>query len=413
VKKTKVIIVCLGTLSSGEASIISSCFGVADDQLELFAVVSDLCASYFGHICKKQLRLDVCAGRLENLIAFNHFVSEVKPDFFVCADLSTMNYSSSWSGIDVDVLKNYRIKIIGVDQYSCGNKNPEWDWLDTKVSSVEKNNPKICDFLIRPVPLNKQREDFDNILHCPLFPEKSVEVYKENSGIGNCSEREIKRVFIANSHWEYNENSPRLAQSVIALREWIPEIIYRYLEALDFQVEVVHVGPKKWKRNNFSEKVIYKHYVSLPTEVYQNYLKESDALITTNVTSITMSSALRYGTPCILMCNPKPINFKRLEPVMSKLPFWYSEMAKDVKSVGAFRMFPWGWNQFLKNIVDDNPYMDLIFQAPIFEPKKATNLIRQVLTDGALVESVKEKNMQYFEMVSRTESLTRKLLTLR
>lgn len=410
-KKVKIVIVCLGTLSSGEASIVSSCFGMKDERIQLHAVVSGLCASYFSQICGSILRLDETADRLANLLAFNNFIVDIDPDLFVCADLSTMNYSSNWSGIDIDQLKYYKVKIAGMDQYSRSEQVPIWDWLDIQPSYVEKNNPANCDLLIRPVPLNQHQADFLNILHCPLFPEIR-DLNRIDSGLEKNFERQVKRIFIANSYWEYNEHSPRLTERVIALRNWMPELIYQYVALTGLQVEIIHVGPRKWQRSEFTPGVSYRHYASLDSSAYQNFLKNSDVMITTNVTSITMSSALRYGTPCILLYNPKPINFKKLDAILPKLPSWYASMARDVESVGAFRMFPWGWNQFLKNVVEDNAYINLIFQAPIFEPNKCAEIIRNVLTDVDMVGKFRERSANYFGDVSRTQCLTDKLLAL-
>ncbi len=410
-EKVKFVIICLGTLSSGEASIVSSCFGMKDKRVQLHAVVSGLCAPYFSQICDSVLRLDEGADRLANLLAFNNFIADIGPDLFVCADLSTMNYSANWSGIDIEKLKYYQVKIAGMDQYSCSDQVPIWDWLDIQPSYVEKNNPANCDLLIRPVPLNQHQADFSNIVHCPLFPEM-----RESKLSDSCGEEDVrgpvKRIFIANSHWEYNEYSPRLTQRVSALRKWMPELIYQYVVSTGLRIEVTHVGPHKWKRSEFSQGVSYQHYTSLDSSTYQEILKNSDAMITTNVTSITMSSALRYGTPCILLCNPKPIDFKKLEAILPRLPNWYANMARDVESVGAFRMFPWGWNRFLKNVVEDNAYIDLIYQAPIFEPNKCAGVIRKVLTDVDMVRKFRERSATYFGEVSRMECLMDKLLAL-
>lgn len=405
-----ILIICLGTLSSGEAAIISSCFSsTRTGRVRLHAVVSELCKPYFDGICDSVAVLRK-GDRLKNVVSFNSYVRMVGPDLFVCADLATMNHSASWSGVCIDQLKKYNVRIAGMDQYSSSDQSQVWDWLGSRSTVVEKNDSAHCDYIVRPVPLNKYEVDYSNIIHCPLFPGP-----REASG-GNAVRQKVAgvkgsvyRIFLANSHWEYNDFSPRMVTSVVKLREWMPEIIYQYIRATGLRVEINHVGPRRWDRSMFADNITYRYFPSLTSSDYQELLRTSDALITTNVTSITMSLALSYGIPCLLLYNPKPINFRKLKPILAKLPSWYEGMAEDVGTMGAFRMFPWGWNNFLKNIVHDNCYMDLIVHAPVFEPSKCIHALTDILSDPDGVSKIAERSGLYFDEVSRIGCLSDKL----
>jgi hypothetical protein len=188
--------------------------------------------------------------------------------------------------------------------------------------------------------------------------------------------------------------------------------MYEYFRGLNMPLTVVHLGPKKWKFP-IQEPLYYYYVNSMKTEplLYFDTLHHADLFCGTNAVSVTLSTAVHFQTPSILLQNEKAIDFSSLGRVLPKMPQWYQEMARDIRKVGTFRMFPWGWYRFLEPVFERNPYTECFVTAPILKPKQTMNILRQYLTDEMSIQQLKDKQACYSETLKKLAPVGRFLET--
>jgi hypothetical protein len=201
-------------------------------------------------------------------------------------------------------------------------------------------------------------------------------------------------VFTVNSSWEYVNVSakPEMARLI----EWMPRISAELFASVAKPVTVVHVGPRPWRPPPTST-LDYRHFASLPPDVYQSTVHHANLFYGTNATSITLSNAVAAGTPSVLLQNPRLIDFARLGSVLPRMPGWYQEMAAEVGRCSPFRVFPWGWARFLETVLHaDNPYLTTFAQVPAFVPARTVAALNGLLFDPDVASAQRRHQRAYF-----------------
>ena len=209
-----------------------------------------------------------------------------------------------------------------------------------------------------------------------------------------------KVVLIVNSPWEYVEVGRSLES--VRLLEWIPKIIQQYLSTLKIPITVLHVGGRKWTGTEELQ-LDYKHFSNVPSEEYNRMIHCADLFCGTNMISVTLSRAILCGIPTVLFQNDKVIDFERLEVILDRMPAWYVQMAKEVKKVMPFKVFPWGWYRFLEPVMRNNKYEELFDIAPVFKPQKCMEVIRRSLLDEEHKKMVAGNLDEYIQQLKQLE----------
>jgi hypothetical protein len=402
--KKKLMVIALGVLSNGEITIA---MGVLRRLLDKSAEV------YF--VTHKNMMRQVLANGFpvvvldegspsKNRAYFLRKVNETAPDLIICADAFTMDFASTWSGIDLNELKATGRPIGTFDEYEWESTNFLQDFSGIP-SKMKSELITESDFLIRPCPLNKPTSDSaKNVIYCSLFELdtlfcekdrdiKSVAQWREKMGLPDNS----KIVLIVNSPWEYLDVGRSL--DTIRLMKWLPQIMLRYLSSLNVPLTILHVGGREWPADGRGS-IDYRHYPRVDSNTYNRMIHCADLFCGTNLTSVTMSRAILCGIPCALLQNDKYIDFTKLAPVLPKMPQWYREMASEVVRALPFKVFPWGWYQFLKPVMENNPYMETFDKLPLFEPKKCVKALGDCLFNSEHISEMRKRQMEYINLLN-------------
>lgn len=404
----KLMVIALGMLSNGEITIAMEVLRrVKDKNVEICFVLHEKVSK---QVVANGFRVVLINSKshLENRAYFLKAVEEFKPDLLLCADVFTMDFSATWSGIDLDVLKSTGIPVGSFDEYEWESTHFIQDYSG-KLARMKGELITNCDFLIRPCPVNRpEHSNSKNIINCSLFEIGNLlDTYKKDiMNKANWREslripKEAKVIMIVNSTWEYVEVGRSFESA--RLIEWVPKIIYNYLMELNMPLTVLHVGGKEW---SFVEdnRIDYRHFINVNPSEYNRMINCADLFCSTNLISVTLSRAALCGVPVVLLQNDKHINFNKLNTVVSRMPDWYQQMAKEVKEVTPFKMFPWGWFRFLEPVMMNNTYGDLFDRAPIFEPKKCVNALRRSLADEGHIEDIRTKRDEYIKLLDSLAS---------
>jgi hypothetical protein len=391
-----IIVIALGHLSNGEITIaLSTLKHLHNNGYNLLFISHKWGLNYIGSFDIPVKALDRPDPK-ENKKEFDRIFKEFKADMIICADVYTMDYASSWSGVTYNHLESLGVPIGSFDQYEWESTDFKWDFMGVSPATIKPALMKGCDFLIRPCPVNKPRQSDERILTCRLFgqdpapPEMNRDQWCDELGIP----RDQKVVFTVNSGWEYIDVTR--FKELSSLIKWAPRVIYHHLLSVKEPLTVVHVGPRQWEFE-ISKPITYKYFNRLSSRIYQENEKHADLFCGTNAISITLNKASYALTPCVLFQNLKKMEFAALAGILQKMPPWYRQMAEEVKQSPTFRIFPWGWKKFLEPVFKDNPYNRTFVEAPVFIPQKCTKILKKYLFDETAIAGMKAGQKAYFE----------------
>lgn len=416
----RILVLAMGQLSNGEMTIARSCLSDLDPaRFDVRFVSHAKGAGYLTKLGAAATALDGCDA-VQHRAAVRHLVEQFRPDLLLCADVYTLDYGSTWSGVDFSWLRRLGLPVATFDEYDWEDGDFTWD----TAGSTSRVNPELvrgCNLLVRPCPLSDPDKPHSSsrpateVLHCRLIPRRaypSVSRADWRAALDLQDSRPV--VFTVNSSWEYVNVSPK--PEVARLIEWMPRISAELFASVSEPVTVVHVGPRPWRPDTASP-LDYRHFASLPPDLYQATTGYANLFYGTNATSITLSNAVAAGTPSVLLHSPRPIDFRRLGDVLPRMPRWYREMAVDVVRSNPFRVFPWGWARFLETVLHaENPYLTTFAQVPAFLPAKTVAVLDALLFDSGVAAAQRRRQRAYFDRLDRLpplgDSLDRALQSL-
>lgn len=396
----KIMIIVLGELSSGELTIAHSFSSrLPKHEYDVLYLSVEKHKKYLDDRCVQNIVLSEKDDRYINRLKIDQIIKDFDPDYFVISDVFTMEYAQGWTGLCFNSLKSeYKGKIIGLDEYEYLTAGYSIDYY----GALLKKLPALledCDYIIRNCPLNTKREFNEKIKDFKLF-ENSIQLtelkkisVREELGI----KEDEKLIFITSSFWE-TLNVYRVPTLSMVIK-WLPKMIQNYINGLNKKVTVVHVGFNKWDLEEGSN-IRYKHFEYLSPEKFDDYLLSSNLYITTNIVSITLSKAVFAKIPCLVFQNHKLINFEKLKEKVLKMPKWYQQMASDIKIAYPFRASVFGWDNFLKSILDNNYYLNTFVQASIYKMSDVEEKLEKCLYDETFIKEMNEYQEKYIEHIS-------------
>jgi hypothetical protein len=378
----RVLFLGLGHLSNGDISIAADfARQLPSDRFEV-AFVTSATAAAFVRATGLVVHPLVSRDPERNLDTFDRLVADFRPDLFVAADAYTLYYSTAWSGLSVPLLRErYGIALASFDQYDYLAADYAVDFY----GGHRTRFPRLldeCDLLIRNSPLNR-----------PAPSDPGVIVTRMGCAGGSSSlpvsrpHRDPPTVFLTNSRWESVNvvHSPAMGQLMAAM----PRILHSHLAALQRPLRVVHIGPERWDFP-VAPQLDYRYATGLPPDEFHAQLTGADLYITGNAVSVTLTQAVLAGVPCLLLDNHKMLDLSRLARNGS-IPAWLTEAAPQLTIAYPFRVFPWGWHDFLTPVLSDNPYLDCFLAAGVFERRRVLAAMTQLLDDATVRDQLAER----------------------
>ncbi|MBR5994541.1 MAG: hypothetical protein IK018_12110 [Lachnospiraceae bacterium] len=404
----RVLVVTLGSLSSGEFTIANEfCNKLPSDKFEVYFLTSQKGASYISRENYKYCILEMPDSNLmleikqKNKTKAQEVLSEFKPDFVLISDVYTMWYSVSWSGVDLEMLKSTGAIVGSIDSYQFHDTTYIQDYYGGYVAKLP---PLIeeCDFVVRYCPINKYVEN--SKIKCTYLFEAEEISEKEESEFKkeyNVKDGE-KVVFITTSNWE-SLNINRLP-ALTNLLKWIPRIIVECLKELNVSIKLIHVGTQALDVSFDDTSIVYCHHDFIDPKKFDVCLKCSDLFITTNIISTTLAKAVYYNTASVVLQNSKYLDFSKMASALQKMPEWYQKMAAEVKTAFPYRLFPFGWYEFLKPLFYNNPYTDTFTEVNLFKKNQIVKALRDNLCNEEKIKEIKEKQKKYIEDIMKLPS---------
>ncbi|WP_283137883.1 DUF6365 family protein [Rhizohabitans arisaemae] len=392
----KLLFLGLGHLSKGDVSIAADfARQLPRNRFQVGFVATPDAVPQLRDLGLATLPLD--AGTPEaNLATFDTIMRNFRPDCLVAADPFTLNYSASWSGLSVGLLRERYgdLPLAGFDQY-------DWraaDYCIDFYGGYRKRFPRLleeCDLLIRNCPLNRPAASEANVAVTPMIGGglRGAAPVRPAPG-GDRTGRPT--VFLVNSAWEYVNvvNSPEMDQLIHAM----PRIVHSHLAALGRPLQVVHVGPRAWDFP-IDERIEYRHLIKLPPASFHERLTGADLFITANAASVTLTQAALAGVPTLLLQNDKVYHRHAVGA-----PAWLDAAVPTLTTMTPFRVFPWGWYDLLTPVLSNNPYTGCFRTAGVLQRRKVLDEMTTLLDDMSARTELYERQLDYRERLGRLAS---------
>lgn len=390
----KIFVVVLSVISAGELTIASEFISkLSKDEYDCMFLTTSNFANYLSSKGFKYQTLDIKDEPDTNRQLALQTIENFGPDYFLISDVYTLEYAARYCGLTFEDLKQYKIPIIGVDEYEY----PSTDYaLDYYATAYTRITPLInaCDFLIRDCPINKLKLADAKTWQFSLFDKPYIANNERRESVRKALgiDADSKIIFFTYSYWEALNS--RHVYSLKYLIKWIPTLLKEYIQAVGEKITVIHVGYNKW--TDIDETLIdYRHFQTLEPTRFDDYLYASDLYMTLNVASVTLSKAVYANIPSIVFQNKKIIKFDKLQEKLTKMPKWYQEMAKEIEVAYPFRASTLGWFKFLEYVLQNNSYTEAFVEAPLFKMSSAISLLKQYLYDKDAINALKEKQRKY------------------
>jgi hypothetical protein len=371
----------LGHLSNGDVSIAADfARQLPPERFEVGFVTAPAVASHVRGLGLTEYPLE-SQNPQRNLETFDALVADFRPDLFVAADAFTLDYSTAWSGLSMGLLRErYDVPLASFDQYDY----PAADYVVDFYGGHQTRFPRLldgCDLVIRNSPLNR-----------PVPGGPGLIVSRMRCGGSSPQPVPGRRpgpptVFLTNSRWEYVNvvRSPGMGQ----LMQAMPRIVHSHLAALDRPLRVVHVGPAPWDFP-VSPRIDYSYVPRLAPRDFHAQLAGAALFLTSNAVSVTLTQAVLAGVPSLLLDNHKVLDVAMLARSGSA-PAWLAEAAPDLTIAYPFRVFPWGWHDFLSPVLSDNPYAECFRTAGVFERRRVLAAMTELLDDQTVRTGLAER----------------------
>lgn len=411
----KILNIALGDMSTGELGIAISFIKNQNPGLYCnYLLIPEEKSVIIKNGEFKTFLLSKEGSPVDNRIKVENLIEELAPDLIVLFDIFTFEYAQNWTGCNTEFLRKFNIPLASLDEYEYTRTNLKIDYYGVFVKKL----PALlgeCDYVLKNCPLSMPRRDNVIALKGKHY---YYRVFQELRKISDIEKRELRKkyfsvdddstkvVFFTTSLWEVAGAYSFACQNQLA--KWLGPIVYEYLKDVDRNIVLAHVGTENWQLHS-EGKLKYIHFDSLESVEFEKVMQASDLFLTYNIVSISLSKAVLYGIPSLVLNNQKIIEFKKLKNTLRKRPVWYQNMANEVKKVYPFAASLFGWSNFLKTCLEENPYLKSFDIANVFNYGKTLEHLKMVLFDdpyrNELLEREEDFADQYFQIKTSEDIL--------
>ena len=334
-----------------------------------------------------------------NRILFQDYVLKYKPGLVILSDFLNYNFCEEHYGLTYEDLKLFDCPIGTFDNFDWTCQKRDMDTYGFRAAKVSNVNIDKYGFKIIPCPianpLNKACGDkyyYSLMQNVIPYMEKSKKQVQEELGI----EKDRPVVLITSAMWQ---ETYKMYPHVKSFVEATDGVFNRLLIFLSKYAQVIQVGGKK----NVSLSNI--RYISrLAPSMFDRYAMACDLFLTRNITSTTLAKLTLSGVPTMVLSNS--LRFKKGEVIEPGFPL-NPQIMKALRSMDMcypYRMFPVGWYRFLEPMLQDNPYIDVMENAEIFDEDDVRFKIIEILKNQTVRDGFAERAKKYRDIVASLDS---------
>lgn len=179
-----------------------------------------------------------------------------------------------------------------------------------------------------------------------------------------------KIILVSNAKWQENYIQNEKIDKFIELANLIFHQILMRLAETEI---VISIGEKNGNSRRYPQ---YITLDSMPSNEFDRYVQMSDLYIGRNITSTSMIRIALSGIPCVNIENSR---VSLCEEDLNKLSEFTGIDIKNIDKIYRFMMFPVGWYEFLKPLMDGNPYSEIVKRCELFDVESTFDVIQDLL----------------------------------
>ncbi|MCL6448795.1 MAG: DUF6365 family protein [Armatimonadetes bacterium] len=212
-----------------------------------------------------------------------------------------------------------------------------------------------------------------------------------------------KLVLLARSSWAHLAVKIRAMERALSTRfsyeRILQHLLCLYLREAPCPVVVMGVGPQA-AFSGGEEGVRFASLPFLGMAEYQELLLAADLFVTDNITSCSAAKAAVGGVPVLVLVSSLTSNgdgtYRAPFPLAKEAVTLLRQWEKAVPgSIFPFRVFPFGWVRELAPLLQNNPYLDALVTAEMFDIRGTGEKIRGLLTDEGVKNALAARQAGY------------------
>ncbi len=184
-------------------------------------------------------------------------------------------------------------------------------------------------------------------------------------------------------------------------------LLSRYLSRGGCDIRLVLLGGNFKRSRSCDGRVCIEFFPSLPFDSVQELLRVSDLVVTDNIISSSMCRAVMEGIPAAAMMSSldtvydgKKHRFEAPFQLSEFVSNWLEKIeVQKPNSLYPFLVYPLGWKEELRVLLEQNPYCEAIEQIELFDEADASRRLNRLLMDRSARESQRMKQARFAQAV--------------
>lgn len=309
-----------------------------------------------------------------NSILFEDCEHNYNPKLIILSDFINFETCEKYYGITRQDLEIFSGKVGTFDIYNWNHPERIMDVYGYKSQTVVNLTTDMYKFLLVPCPIvssfGKSNNHDGRTFYYKLSGAESTFSYDEANKNSLRAELGLKEnvpiILTTLASWQANyKDADNIRESI----EFMDDVFFEQLSEVCKDGHIVVIGEKKI---NKQKNVIFIGNVD--RSIFLKYAGAADLYVSRNITSTTVAQLALCGVPCLNIIN----SYKVLNGILignkDNIDENIIEVISNIRRIYKYRMFPVGWHTYLKQIVRDNLFFQLIPEIELFEKSCAEKL---------------------------------------
>jgi hypothetical protein len=334
--------------------------------------------------------------RLDRLIP--RIIRTERCDSVVLVDAASVYGHLHWTKVNPDFLLSLDVPAIALDTWNLPDTGIQLDYgrypMHFPPRSLDLSRRLIPAPYIRPA----RKQGIYNALRATA-PPSSRERRKWRAELG--LERRDRLVLMTTSAWQL-PGSQQLP-TVVRSARLLPELVAALLARVGPDLRVLHVGPRPDVPLRKTLQGRYHWRPQMPAARFSKLVAAADLLLSFNVSSTVIGSAIAAGLPVLVGMNSREC--RTVNGALAQLPGRPSPMLRGwlrrAVPLHRFHLWPVGLFGFLSRVLARNPYRRAFRQVEVLEEETFVETCRALLFDPKVADAERERQAAYAELVRR------------
>lgn len=344
------------------------------------------------------------AGKI-NRIQLHDIALVHRPAAVVLADFLNYDFCDRHYGLTRADLDVFDCPVGTFDNFSWGRPGSFLDVYGFKAAYQDEIATDGLTFRLRPCPLNNPLPGGDDT----AYPYPLLDPAVAAIGTGEADEARHVRaelgvpdgrplVLLTGATWQRMHVAYPMVTAFVAA---CTAMVERLLRGLLEHAAVVSVGSALV----FGDDPPPGFHATgpLPPERFRRLATAADLHISNNLSSVTLHRLALAGVASVALFSSLTKDGDELGS-LSGAPVPLSPFAADViggvQHLYPFRMFPVGWFQFLRSLVDGNPFTEVVRHVELFDEAGALETIGSLLHPGARRDRLAAARQSYLDALA-------------